>query len=86
MKGKISIRYQLVGDARRFFGILNSPNFIYFPAKPKTIKEEKEFLRKNTALRRSGEQFNYSILLNGKVVGATGVHIESRRNYCGIEV
>ena len=86
MKRGLSIRYQQVGDARRFFEILNSPNFHYFPAKPKTIKAETEFLRKNAALRESGEAFNYSILLNGKVVGATGVHIESRRNYCGVEV
>ena len=81
MKNKISIRYQQVGDARRFFEILNNPNFLYFPAKPETIKAEQEFLRKNAALRQSGEQFNYSILLNGKVVGATGIHIEARRNY-----
>jgi len=81
VKSKISIRYQQVGDARRFFEILNSPNFHYFPAKPKTIRAEKEFLRKNAALRQSGEQLNYSILINGKVVGATGIHIESRRRH-----
>jgi ribosomal-protein-alanine N-acetyltransferase len=83
VKNKISIRYQQVGDARRFFEILNSPNFYYFPAKPKTIKEEREFLQKNAALRQSGEQLNYSILLNSKVVGATGIHIDPRRNYSG---
>ena len=83
MKNQITIRYQQVGDARRFFEILNSPNFVYFPAKPKTIKAEQEFLRNNAALRQSREQFNYSILLNGKVVGATGIHIDPRRNYCG---
>ena len=81
MKKGISIRYQQVGDARRFFEILNSPNFIYFPAKPKTIEAEKAFLRKNAALRRSGEQYNYAILMNGKVVGATGIHIEPRRRH-----
>lgn len=81
MKNKISIRYQQVGDARRFFEILNNPNFIYFPAKPQTIEEEKKFLRKNAALRQSGEQLNYSILMNGNVVGATGIHIESRRKH-----
>ena len=83
MKNRITIRYQQVGDAKRFFEILNNPNFIYFPAKPKTIEAEKAFLRKNAELRQNGEQFNYSILLNGRVVGATGIHIESRRKYCG---
>lgn len=82
MKRGISIRYQQVGDARRFFEILNSSNFHYFPAKPKTIKEEREFLRKNAALRHRGEQLNYSILMNGSVVGAAGIHIESRRTHC----
>lgn len=83
MKNRITIRFQQVGDARRFYEILNSPNFLYFPAKPKTIKEEKEFLRKNAALRKGGEQLNYSILMNGNVVGATGIHIEPRRKYSG---
>lgn len=81
MENRITIRYQQVGDAKRFFEILNSPNFHYFPAKPKTIHAEKEFLRKNAALRQSGEQFNYSILINGNVVGATGIHIDPKRNY-----
>ncbi len=82
MKDTISIRYQQVGDAKRFTEILNSPKFIYFPAKPKTIREEREFLRKNAALRNSGTQYNYSILLNGNVVGAVGLHIEARRKHC----
>ena len=83
MKNQLTIRYQQVGDARRFVEILNNPNFLYFPAKPKTIEEEKKFLRKNAALRQSGEQLNYSILMNGAVVGAAGIHIEPRRNYSG---
>ena len=83
MKRGLSIRYQQVGDAKRFFEILNNPNFLYFSANPKTIQAEKEFLRKNKVLRQSGEEFNYSILLNGKVVGAAGIHIEPRRSYCG---
>ena len=83
MKNTVSIRYQQVGDARRFFEILNSPNFLYFPAKPKTIMAEKEFLRKNAALRKRGEEFNYSILMNGVVIGATGIHINPHRKHCG---
>ena len=83
MKKGISIRYQQVGDAKRFFDILNNPNFLYLAAKPKTIEAEKEFLRENAARRQRGEAFNYSILLNGRVVGATGIHIEPRRSYSG---
>jgi ribosomal-protein-alanine N-acetyltransferase len=83
MKDQITIRYQQIGDAGRFVEILNNPNFLYFPAKPKTVKEEKEFLRQNAAWRKNGEQFNYTILLNGRVAGATGIHIDPRRSYCG---
>ena len=42
MKKKVTIRYQQIGDAKRFWEILNSPNFTYFPAKPKSIEEEKK--------------------------------------------
>ena len=83
MKKRITIRYQQIGDAKRFYEILNNPNFTYFPAKPKTIKEEQEFLRKNKDWRAKKQQFNYSILYGGKVVGATGVLLESHRPGCG---
>ena len=34
---QLELRYQQVGDAKLFVEILNHPDFIYFPAKPKTI-------------------------------------------------
>ncbi len=82
MKNKVTIRFQQVGDAKRFVEILNNPNFIYFPAKPESIEEEKRFLRRNPQLRERKEQFNFTVLLDGKVIGATGVHLEPRRPYC----
>ena len=83
MKKSTTIRYQQVGDAKRFWEILNNPNFTYFPVKPKTIEEEKVFLRKNRAWREQRVWFNFTILYGGVVVDAVGVHIETHRPYCG---
>lgn len=79
----IKFRYQQVGDARRFVEILNNPSFIWFPAKPKSIEEEKEFLRKSIITTRNGSEVNYSILLGGKVAGAAGLKIDPQRPYLG---
>lgn len=83
MKKKVTIRYQQIGDARRFYEILNSPNFTYFPSKPKTIKEQREFLLKNKEWREQKVWFNFTILFEGAIVGAVGIRIESHRTYCG---
>lgn len=81
---KIAIRPQRVYDAKRFVEILSSPNFIYFPAKPKTIKEEKEFLRLNTMKRKDKIAFNFSIIYNGNEhVGGIGVRIDQFRPHIG---
>jgi hypothetical protein len=42
---KVILRNQRVSDAKRFFEILSNPNFIYFPAKPRSIEDEKNFLK-----------------------------------------
>jgi ribosomal-protein-alanine N-acetyltransferase len=78
MKNSLSFRYQQVGDAKRFLEILSNPAFTYFPDPPKTIEAEKEFLRNVIAQRKEGRLRSYAILLNGKVIGATGIHILNR--------
>ncbi|MDF7809384.1 GNAT family N-acetyltransferase [Pontiellaceae bacterium B12219] len=83
MKKEITIRYQQMGDAKRFYEILNSPNFTYFPSKPKTIKEQKDFLRRNKEWREKKQWFNFSVLYGNDLVGAVGIHMESHRPYCG---
>jgi ribosomal-protein-alanine N-acetyltransferase len=83
MKKKVTIRYQQLGDARRFHEILNSPNFTYFPSKPKTIRKQREFLRKNKAWLEQKIWFNFTILYGNKIVGAIGIRIEAHRPYCG---
>jgi hypothetical protein len=47
----LSLRYQRVGDAKRFFQILTHPDFVLFPVNVKSIEEEKRFLRTNKEMR-----------------------------------
>jgi ribosomal-protein-alanine N-acetyltransferase len=80
---KVEIRPQRVSDAKRFFKILSNPNFLYLPAKPKTLEEEKEFLRLNSEKRKNRTEFNFSIIYNGKHVGAIGIRVDQFRTYIG---
>jgi ribosomal-protein-alanine N-acetyltransferase len=79
----IEIRPQRLADAKRFFEILSNPNFIYFPVTPKTIEDEKEFLRLNSQKRRKKTEFNFSIIYSRMHVGAIGVRIDPFRPYIG---
>jgi ribosomal-protein-alanine N-acetyltransferase len=80
---KITIRYQKVIDAKRFYEILNNPNFVFITAKPKTIQEEKDWLKNNPAWRKNNAVWNYSILFDNLVVGAVGIKINSHRKFIG---
>ena len=80
---KVRIRPQIVKDAKRFFEILSNPKFAYFPAKPKTIAEEKKFLRLNAEKRKANSEFNFSIIYNDVHVGGIGVRIDPFRPYVG---
>jgi ribosomal-protein-alanine N-acetyltransferase len=73
----VEIRPQRVSDAKRYFEILSSPNFHYLPAKPKTLEEERCFLKLNSEKRRNGTEFNFSIIYNGRHVGAIGVRLDT---------
>ncbi|MFA6525652.1 MAG: GNAT family protein [Patescibacteria group bacterium] len=80
---KITIRKQKVSDAKRFYEILNNPNFIYFSVCPKSIEAEREFLRQNVDRRKRNYAYNYSILYNGKLVGGCGIKIDQQREFIG---
>lgn len=71
----LKIRHQQVSDAKRFYEILNHPDFVYFPAKPKSVKEEREFLRSTKQRREDKLCYNYSVLLNDQVIGAIGIKV-----------
>ena len=80
---KIALRYQQVRDAKKFWEILNNPEFTFFPIQPKTIKEERDFLRLNRDKRIKNVEHNFAITLSGEVVGAIGIAIDQRRPHVG---
>ena len=79
----VEIRPQRISDAKRYFEILSSTNFHYLPAKPETLEKERQFLRLNSEKRRNGTEFNFSIIYNGRHVGAIGVRLDTFRPYIG---
>ncbi|MGM5482271.1 MAG: GNAT family N-acetyltransferase [Nanobdellota archaeon] len=83
MDAKISLRNQRVTDAKRFFQILNNPNFKFLRVCPDTVEEEKNFLRKNQEKRKNGFEYNYSIIFKEKVVGGCGLKINQHRKFIG---
>jgi len=80
---KIKLRHQKISDARRFYEILSNPNFIYFQAKPKSIEDEKTFLRENASKRKKKIEYNYAIILENEVVGACGIRIKQNMPHIG---
>lgn len=80
---KVEIRNQKVSDAKRFYEILNNPNFIFFRVCPKDIEGEKEFLRQNTYKRKNHIAYHYAILYNGKLIGGCGININQHRKFIG---
>ena len=79
----LQIRPQQVGDAKRFYEILTHPHFVFFEASPKSIEDEKRFLRRNKQRWQNNFAYDYSILLDGNVVGAVGVKIDQHRSHIG---
>jgi [ribosomal protein S5]-alanine N-acetyltransferase len=83
MVSKITIRPQHMTDAKRFYEILNNDNFKYFDVRPKSIEDQKIFLRANSEKRKKNIEYNYAILLNGKLIGAVGLKIQQTRKFIG---
>ena len=80
---KVSIRYQKMQDAKRFFDILVNPKFIYLPVKVKSLAEEKEYLKKNLLKRKNNLEWDYTILYGDEIAGAIGIKINQFRKYIG---
>lgn len=80
---KIELRKQRISDAKRFYEILNNPNFIYFNVCPKSIEAEKEFLRQNANRIKKNLDYNYSILHDGKLIGGCGISINQHKKFIG---
>lgn len=78
---KISIRMQQKSDAARFFEILNQPELRSFGVRPKTITDEETWLKDVAENSLKNISHDYSILLDGKVIGAVGLNVDQRRKY-----
>ena len=78
---KVQLRKPLISDAKRYLEILSHPEFTYFPAKPATVKEEQDFLRKMKGLQKQGSQYNFAVIANGKHIGGAGIKIHGQFSY-----
>ena len=79
---RLTIRYQELRDAKRFFEILCHPDFLYFP-KPKNLRFEKAFIRKSIEKRRKGLEYDFAVLQDGEIVGAAGLKVDQHRKHIG---
>lgn len=80
---KIDLRYPRLGDARRFYEILNNPKFIHFNVKPESIEAEREWIKGCPEKRKTNYSHEYAILYKGEVVGGCGIKINQHRTYIG---
>lgn len=55
--------------------MLNHPEFRYIPAKPKSIEEEKAFLRGAKERMKNRTEYTFAVTANGKHIGGAGFRI-----------
>ncbi|MFA6096256.1 MAG: GNAT family N-acetyltransferase [Candidatus Paceibacterota bacterium] len=80
---KIIIKPQRVSEAKRFYQILNNPNFIFLRIRMNGFRDEIAFMKKNAEKRRNNFEHNYTIFCDGKIVGAIGMKINQHRPFTG---
>lgn len=80
-RSNLTIRPQKVKDASDFYRILTSGGFDFFPVNVASIEAEKRFLRNNVRAWKEGESYNFSVILENKVIGAVGIMPEDGRRY-----
>lgn len=80
---KIKLRPQKLSDAKRFYEILNNPNFVYFGAQPKTVAAEKKWLKESIKQRKNKVVLGYTILYGREIAGSIGIKINYHRRYVG---
>lgn len=80
---KLEIMPQRISDAKKFYVILNNPNFKYFTVKPKSVNEEIKFLKGNAEKRRKNIAHNYTIVYGNEIVGGIGIKIDQHRKHLG---
>ena len=80
---RLTIRYQRLSDAGRYVEIRSHPDFVRFSPKPRSLKQERAFIRKGTDRRKRNLEHRFSILHNGVVVGGINLKVDQHRKYIG---
>lgn len=72
----IQLRYPEVEDAEAFYEILSEGNFpYYYSTIPESIELERKWIEGRKNKRESRDEFNYTILYHGKVVGGCEIRL-----------
>lgn len=80
---QLKIRPQRITDAKAFFEILQQKSMRSFSTRPKTLKDELNYLKQNTKKRKNNLEYNFTITLDGKLVGGCGLKIDQDRKFIG---
>jgi len=80
---KIKLRLQKISDAKRFYEILNNDNFIYFGARPKSVADERKWLKENPKRQKNNTDWGYTIIYGREIAGGIGIKINYHRKYVG---
>jgi len=80
---EVKIRSQEISDAERFFEIMTHTDLEFIEIPVRTLEEEIYFLQMNEAKRKANFEYNYSIVFDGKLVGAGGLRIDQHRPWVG---
>ncbi|HPJ37292.1 MAG TPA: GNAT family N-acetyltransferase [Spirochaetota bacterium] len=83
MTETISLRYQHISDAERFFEILSNPNFIFFPVTVGSLEDEIEYLSKTEEKRIANFEHNFAILQHDTIIGGIGIKVNQHDTYIG---
>ncbi|HQO03637.1 MAG TPA: GNAT family N-acetyltransferase [Spirochaetota bacterium] len=83
MTPQVSVRYQQIGDAQRFFKIISNPKFIYFPVTVSSLEDEMAYLSITEEKRKSNFEHNFSILLHNIIVGGIGIKVNQHDTFIG---
>ena len=66
---EIQLRPYEITDAKRLYEILSNPNFIFFPASPKSVEDEENWIRDSFLRTEQGICHNFAVLYNGDLIG-----------------
>ncbi|MBT3450510.1 GNAT family N-acetyltransferase [archaeon] len=80
---KIELRYPKVSDAKKFLDILKNPNFKYFSFCPISVEEEIKWIKNCVKNRKNNLEYNYAIILGGKLIGGCGIKIDQHLKHIG---